>query len=90
MSRLVYWIKSRFFTWSPEWSVHHGFCPQCNSNAPNRDTCMVCGGLDLWGYRGCKKVAEMMLRRRVALKSGLFHPENGYNMAAHLDELFGK
>lgn len=30
------------------------FCPECNSDAPEKDTCIVCNNMDYWDVRKSK------------------------------------
>lgn len=42
------------------WRMFWGFCPQCNSDAPELDTCTVCGcGLIQDGYPPSKFTKRM-------------------------------
>jgi hypothetical protein len=48
------WYK-RLLGW---WRLHLGFCPECNSDAPAIDKCLVC-----FSYRGTYPPSETVKRR---------------------------
>ena len=55
-------IKTLFRVLQAKWRLYFGFCPECNSSAPEIDSCYVCDGYRT-PYPPSKETKTEWLRR---------------------------